>query len=212
MGKIIKKKSKKIFINEKNYEELLTNVKEYKNQHKDSIIIVCLHWNFDYEMLPFPSHRKLGRELIDNGATYVIGGHSHVINGGERYKNGIIIYGMGNFYIANNKFFGGRLNYKGEATKSIALEIDDETNKVEYWYLNGNQMIKESFDNGNIINTYSPYREMQEKEYIKFFRKNRTKKLIVPIYKNNKNDLLNKLKNIWIINRIKLFRSIKRIN
>ena len=211
MGKIIENKSNKIFLNEKPYEKLLEDVKKYKEENKDATIIVCLHWNFDFEILPFPSHRKLGKELIDNGATYVIGGHSHVINGGERYKKGIIIYGMGNFYIPSNKFFKGKLNYKAEAKKQIILEIDDENNKVKSFYVDDKQIVEEDFDTGNFINKYSPYRNMNEKEYVKYFRKNRIKKLAIPIYINNKNNFTNKLKNLWIINRMRLFRKLKNI-
>ena len=118
---------------------------------------------------------------------------------------------MGNFYIANGKFFNGKLIYKGEARKSILLEIDDETKEVSYWYLDGKKTIKENFDKGEIINKYSPYREMNEKEYIKYFRKSRTKKILVPIYKDYKDNYKNKLKNICVINRMKLFRKLKKI-
>lgn len=177
----------------------------------DVTIIVYLHWNFDYEMLPFPSHRKFAKDLIDSGADYVIGGHSHMINGGEIYKEKLIVYGMGNFYIPSNKFFNGRLKYKGEAKKRIILEVDDETKEVNYWYLDDEKIVKENFNNGEIINKYSPYRGMSEEEYVKYFKKQRTKRFLIPIYKDYKDSYKNKLKNIWVINRMRLCRKIKNI-
>jgi len=36
--------------------------------------------------------------MIDKGATVVIGHHPHVLQGIERYQNGIILYSLGNFF------------------------------------------------------------------------------------------------------------------
>lgn len=211
MSKIIEKKNNEIHINDMKYDELIKEIKEYKDMHEDTEIIVFLHWNFDFEELPFPSHRLIAKKLIDNGARYVIGGHSHVINGGEKYKDGVIVYGMGNFCIPGNKFLRGSLNYSNEATKQIIIEIDEEVNDISYYYIDDKEITKEKFDNGKIIKKYSTYEEMDEKEYIKFFKKNRTKKLIIPIYKNEKNSLSNWIKDIIVVNRMRLFRTLKNI-
>ena len=207
MSKIIEKKSSKIFINDVPYDSLIEEVKKYKINNKDTNIIVYLHWNFDFEILPFPSHRKIARKLIDLGAKYVIGGHSHVINGGEKYKDGLIIYGMGNFCIPNNKFLGGKLEYKNEATKQLIVEVDEENSKIEYYYIEKDTVIEENFETGDIIKKYSKYRNMGEKEYLKYFKKNRRKKLLVPVYDKEKSTL----KDIWTIGRMKILRKVKNI-
>lgn len=207
MSKIMEKKSKEIFVNDKLYNELIEDVRNYKINNKETIIIVCLHWNFDFEMLPFPNHRKIAMKLIDAGVKYVIGGHSHVINGGEIYKDGIIIYGMGNFCIPSNKFFEGKLKYLNEATKQVILEVDEESNEISYYYIENSNITKENFKDGNIIKKYSKYRGMDEKEYLKYFRKNRTKKMLVPVYSKEKNTV----KDMLTISRMKLLRRLKNI-
>ena len=211
MSKIMEKKSNEIYANDMQYEKLIYDIKKYKEAHMDTIVIVFLHWNFDYETLPFPSHRVIAKKLIDMGVNYVIGGHSHVINGGEKYKDGIIVYGMGNFCIPSNKFFGGNLRYTGESAKQIIIEIDDVTNEIIYYYIDDKGTIKEDFDNGSIIKKYSPYRNMNEKDYVKYFKKNRVKKIIIPVYKDEKNNIINHMKDTIVINRMRLFRTLKNV-
>lgn len=52
-------------------------------------------------MVPWPSPRRqiAWRSLIDTGADVVHGHHAHVPQGWERYGNGLIFYGLGNFCV-----------------------------------------------------------------------------------------------------------------
>lgn len=60
-------------------------------------LIVSLHWGTEYMTLPSPGQVTLARKLIDLGADIIIGHHPHVLQGIERYNNGIIAYSLGNF-------------------------------------------------------------------------------------------------------------------
>jgi poly-gamma-glutamate capsule biosynthesis protein CapA/YwtB (metallophosphatase superfamily) len=61
------------------------------------IIVVTIHWGAEYATVPSAEQMKLGREMIDLGATVVAGHHPHVLQEPEFYHDGIIIYSLGNF-------------------------------------------------------------------------------------------------------------------
>lgn len=61
------------------------------------LLIVAVHWGDEYEEKPTAYHQKAARGLIDAGADLLIAHHPHVLQGIERYKQGLIAYSMGNF-------------------------------------------------------------------------------------------------------------------
>ena len=60
-------------------------------------VIVIAHWGVADEPEPRPDRRDAARALIDLGADAVIGHHSHVLQGIEMYKNGLIVHSLGDF-------------------------------------------------------------------------------------------------------------------
>jgi len=60
-------------------------------------VIVSLHWGDEYVSYPNQDQIDLAHEVIDAGATLIIGHHSHILQGIEYYKNGAIAYSIGNF-------------------------------------------------------------------------------------------------------------------
>ena len=66
---------------------------------KDSVdhVIVSLHWGDEFIDYPSPDEVRLARQTIDAGASLIVGHHPHVLRGIEPYKNGYIVYSMGNF-------------------------------------------------------------------------------------------------------------------
>lgn len=60
-------------------------------------LIVLLHAGNEYYPYPRPRLRELARFMIEQGASAVIFQHSHCAGCAERYRNGHIIYGQGNF-------------------------------------------------------------------------------------------------------------------
>lgn len=61
------------------------------------VVIVALHSGTEYTDAPHQNQRQLARAAIDAGATVVLGHHPHVLQGVERYGDGLIVYSLGNF-------------------------------------------------------------------------------------------------------------------
>jgi poly-gamma-glutamate synthesis protein (capsule biosynthesis protein) len=64
---------------------------------KADIVLVSFHWGQEGSSDPRPYQRQLGRAAIDAGAAAVVGHHPHVLQGIEHYKDGVILYSLGNF-------------------------------------------------------------------------------------------------------------------
>jgi len=181
---------KSIFVSKIDERQLLESVAEMKGSKKESFIIIFLHWNLDLEVLPFPAHRQFARLLIENGANLVIGAHSHCIQGGEIYKDGYIIYGLGNFYIPHNEFASGKIFYPSFSDLELVLEWDCLSNEARcHWfnYMPGGILKKvksERFEDSSILKKFSPFTGMSDRDYIRYFRRNRRKKFLVPVYKD----------------------------
>lgn len=196
------------------YDHFCKIVSEYLKKNKDVQVLCYFHWNYDLEELPFIMHRKLARHLIDLGVYAVIGNHAHVPQGGELYKGRAIVYGLGNFYIPSNYFFGGKLNYPEKSKIMMVLELKDNPDEIMcHWFQTDtdkclNYICSESFENGEYINLYSPYRKMNDKEYEQFFKKNRKKSFLVPIFKDYVG-IKEKTKERIAIFRIKLIKKLK---
>lgn len=92
--------------------QLLAYVKALRNAQGVDAVIVTPHWgDAEYTNTPDARNKTLGRQLIDAGATAVIGTHPHVIQPMERYvsqdgREGVIVYSTGNFI--SNQFFKDR--------------------------------------------------------------------------------------------------------
>ncbi|MEW6418495.1 MAG: CapA family protein [Nitrospirota bacterium] len=63
----------------------------------DGFLICSLHWGSEFINYPSREQILLARSLIDRGVQTVLGHHPHVLQGIERYKDGLIAYSMGNF-------------------------------------------------------------------------------------------------------------------
>ncbi|KQC11983.1 MAG: hypothetical protein APR54_10255 [Candidatus Cloacimonas sp. SDB] len=61
------------------------------------LVIISIHWGFEYVPYPSPDQIRIGRTLIDTGADIIFGGHPHVTQSYEVYKNRPIFYSLGNF-------------------------------------------------------------------------------------------------------------------
>lgn len=86
------------------------------------IVIVSFHWGREGTTELRPYQKSLGRAAIDEGAAAVIGHHPHVLQGIERYKDGIILYSLGNFV------FG---SYSYKAKRAAIAELVFENNKLK---------------------------------------------------------------------------------
>lgn len=71
------------------------DVRELKEKYKN--VIVIYHGGKEHYRYATPKLQKLCRKLIDCGAEIVVCQHSHCIGCFEKYNDGYIVYGQGNF-------------------------------------------------------------------------------------------------------------------
>lgn len=75
--------------------ELIRRIKE--EDKKSDIVVVLLHWGReDYHSLE-KVQVTTSKEYIDAGADLIVGGHAHVLQGMEIYKDKLIAYNLGDF-------------------------------------------------------------------------------------------------------------------
>ncbi|MGE5453790.1 MAG: CapA family protein [Methylocystaceae bacterium] len=67
------------------------------------MVVVSLHWGWEYNKSPTEAQRLLAHELVDAGANLIIGHHPHVYQGIESYGGGVIAYSLGNFIFDQNQ-------------------------------------------------------------------------------------------------------------
>lgn len=61
------------------------------------IVIVSFHWGQEGKTQLRDYQVHLGRVAIDAGAAAVLGHHPHILQAVEQYKDGVILYSLGNF-------------------------------------------------------------------------------------------------------------------
>ena len=94
---------------------------------KGKFIIFSIHWGPNYLDKISKEMKNTGRKLIDAGVNVVFGHSAHHIPLPplELYKNGVIIYGLGDFV---NDY---AINEEYESNKSLMCMIDTKDNSVE---------------------------------------------------------------------------------
>jgi poly-gamma-glutamate synthesis protein (capsule biosynthesis protein) len=60
-------------------------------------VVVSFHWGFEYTTEVTERQRNLAHLAIDAGADVVLGHHPHILQATERYRDGLILYSLGNF-------------------------------------------------------------------------------------------------------------------
>lgn len=69
-----------------------------KAKKESDIVIVIIHGGSEGYQLPSPRMKEWYRAFVDMGANAVINHHQHCYSGFEKYHNGFIFYGLGNFF------------------------------------------------------------------------------------------------------------------
>lgn len=64
------------------------------------LLVVSVHWGDEHVAWPSPGQVRMARQLVEAGADVVAGHHAHVLQGCERYRHGVIAYGLGGITIA----------------------------------------------------------------------------------------------------------------
>lgn len=95
------------------------DLKKYCDIYKNVILIVhagCEMFNY-----PLPEIRNLYKRFIDMGVSLIIGHHPHVLQGYEKYKDGIIYYSLGDFIFRYND----EVDLNSKKTCIITVEINE---------------------------------------------------------------------------------------
>lgn len=82
------------------------------NRHEVDHLVVSLHWGVEYAEYPTPDQMKIGHSIIDAGARLIIGHHPHIIQGYEKYKDGVVLYSLGNVCDSDLEWQGGDKVYR----------------------------------------------------------------------------------------------------
>jgi poly-gamma-glutamate synthesis protein (capsule biosynthesis protein) len=78
------------------FEKAIEDIGDLKK--KSDIVVVCPHWGTEYKVGdPGQEIKNEAYKFIDAGADAIIGGHPHVAQDSEIYKNKKIYYSLGNF-------------------------------------------------------------------------------------------------------------------
>ena len=98
--------------------ESLDHIAELKKQ--TDYVIVLYHGGKEHYRYPSPMLQKICRKMIEKGADLVICQHSHCVGCEEKYLNGTIVYGQGNFIFddSNNEFW--------QTSLLVELTIEDD--------------------------------------------------------------------------------------
>ena len=209
-----------VYVAELDEGRMIKEVSRYKESNPESSIVVYLHWNLDLEQLPFPIHRQFSRALVDAGARVVAGTHAHCVQGGETYKDGYIVYGLGNFFMPHHLFVSGRLAYPAMANMQLALEWnpvsgDAVCHWIEYRYTNGKHTLynlgAEPFEESEKLKDYSPFLGMTDKDYISYYKRNRRKRILIPVYTDYKRRSRNRIYTWLLIRRATIARILAKM-
>ena len=90
------------------------------------IVLVSFHWGQERKTKLREYQTRLGHLAIDAGASVVIGHHPHILQGIEQYKDGIILYSLGNFTfgsysMSTTRSAVARLHFRDARLQSLRL-------------------------------------------------------------------------------------------
>lgn len=77
--------------------DVVENISLLRSAHRDTYVIVYIHWGDEYMTTSSRHQRIFARKMIDAGADAVVGHHPHVVQEIEVYDGAPIFYSLGNF-------------------------------------------------------------------------------------------------------------------
>jgi poly-gamma-glutamate synthesis protein (capsule biosynthesis protein) len=89
---------------------------------RSAAVVVCFHWGGELLTEPRDYQIKLGHAAIDAGAKLVVGTHPHILQGLEWYKNGLILYSLGNLA------FGGGSSRRAVQSALVKVSFTNKGN------------------------------------------------------------------------------------
>ena len=112
--------------------ESLDHIYELKRQC--DFVIVLYHGGKEYYRYPSPQLQKICRKMIEKGADLVLCQHTHCVGCEEKYQEGTIVYGQGNFLFDNHS--------DEYWNTGLLVEVGDDFNISYYPIQKNNGIIK----------------------------------------------------------------------
>lgn len=175
-------------------------IEALKNDKAD-IKIIYNHWNQEYEDYPEPIYKEDAERIIQHSHV-IAGSHSHCIQGIGNYKTGPIFYSLGNFSLPNCEYYHCKVSkYRSKSYHSFfpVLHISAEGVKYEIipFQLNSNGTIlsspkkdKEEEIKARIKKISAPL-ELEKKDYLRFYKKHRDRKMRKPLTRSQQRNSMN---------------------
>ena len=193
-------------------ENVLSQIR--KERAKGKKVIVFFHWDYVDEMYPMPAQRELAKQGVDEGADLIVGCHAHCIQGVEYYHGVPIVYGLGNWMFDSGVYFNGRLKTRtGEADELVAEYRGGSL--FCHWYRFDTErsvpvhVQSESAETSERVRVMTPYAGMDDRGYVKWFKKNRTMHKLTPVFASNDDRIRNKVYYLYLTGRAKVWRTAK---
>ena len=82
-------------ITELDREKMKQTIRDLKASGVD-VVLLSMHWGIEYDTRSSKREQDFAHELVDAGLDVLVGHHPHVAQEIERYKDGWIIYSLGN--------------------------------------------------------------------------------------------------------------------
>ncbi len=149
-------------------------------KNKCDYIIVLYHGGKEHYRYPSPYLQKVCRKMVERGADLVVCQHSHCIGCEEKYHDGTIVYGQGNFIFPqnDNEYWNtsllievsqtGKINYIPITRTNCGARLADEKEKtriLEDFSLRSRRIRETGF----VEKEYMEYAEKNANGYIKYF-------------------------------------------
>ena len=140
-------------------------------------VIVLYHGGKEHYQYPSPMLQRICRKFVEWGANLVVCQHSHCIGCEEKYGNGTIVYGQGNFIFDSNDgpYSGTSLLIKindnfsidysplVKVEKGVRLATGEDASKIMSEFTSRSEQIKE---NGFVEKEYSRFAKQMMNKYL----------------------------------------------
>ncbi len=206
-------------VNPLSQDSVLRGVEKAKRGFPGRRIILLMHWDYELEIYPQPMHRQIAHMAIDHGASAVIGCHSHCVQGIEVYSGSPIVYGLGNWFLPEGQVFGRNLRFPDFALRQLAFKWDASTGNMRcHWFRYDRKTGSVEFESSETLRdsaciaALTPFSGMSHDDYIKWFKKNRRKKILLPVYADSRSTLTNRIRNTWVKGRHALINILSAAN
>ena len=170
--------------------ESLDHIKNLKKQV--DYVIVLYHGGKEHYRYPSPNLQKTCRKIVEKGGDLVICQHTHCIGCEEKWKNGTIVYGQGNFLFDHSEselwktslLVNLRDNFAIEyipiLKDGFAVKLADKKSKCEIlnnFYKRSEEIKQEGF----IEKEYEKLAELEYERYLNMIQGNRYNSLLFRI-------------------------------